>query len=262
MPAAPVPALDADVKLARLAVLKEALARKGHLLEIPDASAPAGPPALATGWPEVDALLGGGFPRRGVTEVIGAAACGKTSLVAHLLAPLTRSGALAAWIDATAEAYPPAFAAAGVDLARLLFVRSGTPGVPATADDAAAALWAAEVLLQSGTFAAVVLDATSLPAPPRRALDRRAPILRAAAESYDASLVVLAREPFGLPPALRLRTEARPEGRVRIVIDKARTSASGAATIAAAPPRPEPPVPPPPPLLARAVKTRAHRSRR
>src|SRR5688500_5387848 len=215
---APVPASGED-KLARLAALKETLARKGLLVELPEEGAPAGPPPLPTGWPEVDALLGGGFPRRAITEVLGAPASGKTSLTAAMLAPLTQGGAFAAWIDSAARLSPPARAAAGVDLSRVLFVRPhqgerGAGGLPRggrsepegraspdqygkrlDAEDAGAALWAAEVLLQSGSFEVVVLDACGLPAPPRRALDRRAPILRGAAEAYDSALVVLAEEP-------------------------------------------------------------------
>lgn len=261
MPVA-APALDADDKRARLVALKETLARKGLLVELPDAQ--PGPAPLATGWPEVDAALGGGFPRRAITEVLGGAACGKTSLTASALGALTRVGSLAAWIDASGEIHPPALAAAGVDLSRLLIVRprrSGERGTP-DAEDAAAALWAAEVLLQSGTFAAVVLDATALPPPPRRALDRRAPVLRGAVEANDGSLVVLAEAPFGLPPAMRLRVEARAEGRVRVVVEKTRAGVAGRTAETAPPPRPEPPPPVPPPLLARAVKTRSTRRRR
>lgn len=253
MPAA-APALDPDDKHARLAALKETLSRKGLLVELPDA--PSGPAPLATGWPEVDAVLGGGFPRRAITEVLGEAACGKTTLAASALGALTRAGSLVAWIDAAGEIHPPALAAAGVDLSRLLIVR------PPDTQDSSAALWAAEVLLQSGTFAAVVLDATALPPPPRRALDRRAPVLRGAAEAHDVALVVLAETPFGLPPAMRVRVEARPEGRLRVAVEKTRAGVAGRAAETTPPPRPEPPAPVPPPLLARAVKSRSTRRRR
>ena len=252
--AAPASSLVADDKRARLAALKETLARKGLLVELPDA-APAGPPPLATGWPEVDALLGGGFPRRAITEVLGTVACGKTLLAASALGALTRAGSLAAWIDVSGEIHPPALAAAGVDLSRLLIVRPGS-------GDATAALWAAEVLLQSGTFDAVVLDATSLAAPPRRALDRRAPVLRGAAEANGAALVVLAADPFGLPCTLRLRVSPQPGARVHVVVEKTRAGTPGGATPARLPPHPAPPPVVPPPLLARAVKSRSPRRRR
>lgn len=249
--------LDVDDKRARLAALKETLTRKGLLVELPEV-APAGPAPLATGWPEVDALLGGGFPRRVITEVLGTASCGKTSLAAAALGALTRAGSLAAWIDAAGEIHPPALAAAGVDLSRLLIVRPGK----GEAGDATAALWAAEVLLQSGTFDAVVLDATSLPAPPRRALDRRAPVLRGAAEANDAALVVLAADPFGLPVGLRLRVAPMSGARVHVVVEKTRAGTPGGATPATLPPLPVPPPAVPPPLLARAVKSRTGSRRR
>ena len=271
------PALDADDKRVRLAALRDTLARKGLLVEVPAPGTPAGPAPLSTGWAEVDALLDGGFPRRAIAEVLGPAACGKTSLVAAALAGLTRAGSLVAWIDAAAELYPPALAAAGVDLSRLLIVRpcggeqtgtgrgrgaGGGTGRGCDAEDAAAALWAAEVLLQSGSFDAVVLDATALPAPPRRALDRRVPVLRGAAESYDTALIVLAEAPFGLPPAVRLRTEPRPGKRCAVSLEKSRTGRPGGSTLVTPPSPAEPPLPAPPPLLARAAKPRTSRPRR
>lgn len=214
MPPVLASAPEPEEKRARLAALRETLARKG--LRVESADTPAAPAALATGWPEVDALLRGGLPRRAISEVLGPAAGGKTSLVVAALAGVTRAGALAAWIDASGEAYPPAFAAAGVALPRLLFVRPDTPERQ---------LWAAEVLLQSGSFGAVVLDATALPPPPRAVLDRRAPVLRGAAESHGTALVVLAEAPFGLPHRLRLRVEPRPGSRLRVSLEKARTGA-------------------------------------
>lgn len=260
----PAPALDSADRHARLAALKATLSAKGLLVDIPDA--PAGPPPLATGWPAVDEVLGGGFPRRAISEVLGAAASGKTTLAAASLAPLTRAGSLAAWIDCAGELHPPALAAAGVDLARLLVVRPGDTDDPSTA-----ALWAAEVLLQSGTFEAVVLDASSLARPPVRALDRRAPVLRGAAEAHGTALLVIAAEPFGLPVALRVRVRSISERaggerisgpRLHVTVEKTHTGKPGGATLARIPEPPEPAKPAPPPLLSRAVKSRSSRRRR
>jgi len=103
----------------------------------------------ATGLPEVDRLLGGGIPRGRVSEIAGPPSCGRTSLTLALLARATAAGHWAAAIDA-ADAFDPASAeAAGVDLARVLWVR------PASPRDA---LRSAEHVLGAGGFALVALD--------------------------------------------------------------------------------------------------------
>jgi protein ImuA len=119
----------------------------------------------------VDAVLpGGGFPRGALAELAGGPASGKTAVALALFASLG-PGDLAAYVDGRGELYPPAAAARGVDLARLLVVRpasvrGGARGVggPAarrtarTPEHVRAALWAAEALLASGAFAAVAVD--------------------------------------------------------------------------------------------------------
>ncbi|HUO51274.1 MAG TPA: hypothetical protein VMT93_02040 [Gemmatimonadaceae bacterium] len=227
------PALEADGKRARFAAVRELLAAKGLLAPSwPTPEADAGPvvepDALPTGLPALDRLLPGGFPRRAVSEVLGPVACGKTTLVAHAVAAVTRARRLAAWIDPRGEAYPPAFARAGVELSRLLWVRPH--GVRPGSTNARDALWAAEVLLQSAAFEVVVLDASGLTFEPhggrderggagpkerataRMALERRAVVLRTAAETAGVALVVLGERGLpapGAPPALTLEVEMR-----------------------------------------------------
>ncbi len=224
MPPVPKPALDAGDRLARFAALRETLARRGLLVDAAaEAPAAAWRPerarAIPTGLAALDALLPGGFPRRAITEIVGAAASGKLSLVAPMLASVTRAGGLAAIVDPARECYPPALAGGGVELTQLLFVRP-----PSGTADPKPALWSLEVLLQSGAFEAVVLDAEGLPPPPRRLLEGNGPRLRAAAESGGAALVVLAAAPFGLPPALRLEVAASATdgGRARVRVEKSR----------------------------------------
>src|SRR5688500_12678675 len=77
---------------------------------------------LASGWTQVDDLLGGGLPRGRLTEIAGARSCGKTSLALVTAARVTQGGQLVAWVDGASELYPPAAAASGVDLERLLLV--------------------------------------------------------------------------------------------------------------------------------------------
>jgi protein ImuA len=118
---------------------------------------------VATGWPEIDGLLGGGFPRGALVDLCGSAGSGKTKLALRALARVTAEGALGAYVDGRGELYAPAAAAVGVGLERLLIVRPRSPagrGGGAGAGGALReALWAAEALLASGAFALVVVDA-------------------------------------------------------------------------------------------------------
>ena len=144
------------------------------------------PARLATGLELVDRLLGGGFPRGHLSEILGPLCSGRTSLALALSAAATRAGEVAAWIDG-ADAFDPASAEdAGIDLARLLWIRA--PNVRES-------LRGAERLLMARGFALVVLDLCSASAPqPAGAL---APagwmrLARAAAASGTA-LVVMGR---------------------------------------------------------------------
>jgi hypothetical protein len=159
------------------------------------------------GLPDVDtALPGGGFPRGAVVEVAGGPASGKTCVALALFASLGAAD-LAAYVDARGELYPPAAAARGVDLGRLLIVRPAAGPPRAERDAALATLWAAEALLASGAFAAVAIDA----AWPRalRGGDAAARRLQAAAEKGGAAGVWLSpRDGAGrVPAAARIAVE-------------------------------------------------------
>jgi len=85
------------------------------------------PDMVATGIVELDGLLSGGLPLGELTEIVGPACSGKTTLVSSLLAGVTRQGASCAYVD-VADAFDPLSAAAlGIDLSRLLWVRAGQP---------------------------------------------------------------------------------------------------------------------------------------
>ena len=224
-----VSALGAEEKRIRFAEVRERLARRGLVMPAAPAEADDDAPvreadALPSGFAALDGLLPGGFPRRAVTEIAGPAACGKTSLVVGALTAVTKARRFAAWIDPACEAYPPAFAQAGVELSRLLWVRA-----PANES-----LWAAEVLLQSGCFDVVVLDATPLAAPARGAemvaRERRTVVLRAAAETHGVALVVLVEEVAlfgaGAPAAVRLRVERRAGG-IDVELQRSRYGGAG-----------------------------------
>jgi recombination protein RecA len=107
---------------------------------------------LRTGVEEVDALLpSGGFPLGQALELCGEVASGRTSLALRAVASAHRERRLCAWVDGPKELYPPAAAAMGVDLSRLLIVRP---------KQQAQLAWTAVQLARSGAFACVVLDLT------------------------------------------------------------------------------------------------------
>src|SRR5512133_1016481 len=103
---------------------------------------------VACGIAAVDATLpGGGFARGALAELSGGPASGKTAVALALVAQLGAEE-LFAWVDGRGELYPPAAAARGVDLSRLLVVRppvapSGHPP-PGAEPSWRAALWASE----------------------------------------------------------------------------------------------------------------------
>ena len=99
-------------------------------------------PVWATGFAALDAALpGGGWPQRGLTEILTShSGLGELQLWLPVLAQLT--GALqarwSAFIGPPFRPFAPAFAAAGVRLDRLLIVHPPQP------------LWATEQALRSG----------------------------------------------------------------------------------------------------------------
>jgi protein ImuA len=108
----------------------------------------------------IDTLLpGGGFPCGRIAELTGGPASGKTSVALALFASLG-ADTFVAYVDGRGELYPPAVAARGVALSRLLLVRppAASPDGDERRGVARTGLWAAEALLASGAFAAVAID--------------------------------------------------------------------------------------------------------
>lgn len=161
------------------------------------------------GLAHVDAALPqGGFPRGAISELTGGPASGKTGVALALLASLGPAE-LAAYVDARGELYPPAAAACGVDLDRLLLVRPAAAGrdAPPGAARWRAALWACEALLSSGAFGAVAMD---VPVPARiEGGDAAARRLQAAAERGGAiGLWLSCGGGLRVPAAVRLELRA------------------------------------------------------
>ena len=150
----------------------------------------------------IDALLDGGLPLGAMTELVGPESSGKTSLALAFVARMTFAGNVCAWVDVTDALDPESAAAAGVDLARLLWVRCGKQKNHTLGQLSKPwmrieqALRATDLLLQAGGFSAVVLDMGSVA--PEHVL--RIPLAtwfryRAAAERTQASVLLLTQHP-------------------------------------------------------------------
>ena len=176
------------------AALLDSLGRPGGVRL--GAAHPETVPRLATGLAALDAVLGGGIPRGRITELAGPRSAGRTGLAAAIAASATRAGETIAWVDPEDALDPEAAAAAGIALARLLWVRPR--GVPD-------ALRAAEILLGAGGFGLVLLDVDPVTsgalAWPRLA--------RAAERTRSALLVVAPRRAAGTFAAIGLELGAR-----------------------------------------------------
>jgi hypothetical protein len=155
---------------------------------------------FATGMAEVDAMLGGGIPRSSITEVSGTTSTGKTSFALSMLANVTQVGNACAWVDVNDALSPESAAAAGVDLRRLLWLRMSAERKPKLTDKPWSrldqALRATDLLLQTGGFAAIVLDMTDVL--PQHTM--RIPLatwyrFRLAAEHARSALVLLTQSP-------------------------------------------------------------------
>lgn len=82
------------------------------------------PERLSCGLPGVDTMLGGGFPLGSIAELAGVHSSGRTTLTLSTLAQATAAGESCAYVDATDALDPASAAALGVDLRRLLWIRT------------------------------------------------------------------------------------------------------------------------------------------
>ena len=104
----------------------------------------------ATGWPELDDPLGGGVRRGHLSEIVGPRSSGATTLFFAIAAAATARGEVVALVD-THDRFDPASAQeAGIDLARLLWIRES--------GNAERALKAMNLVLQAGGFGLVAFD--------------------------------------------------------------------------------------------------------
>lgn len=147
-----------DPRRAAFAGLRAALSA-GHPGASPEAFTLAEERIVRSGLGSLDAALGGGFPRGVVATLEGPPGSGRSAVAARLLATATAGGGLAALVESPTGPegafYPPALAAAGVNLERLLIV---------PARDPAGIARAADILLRAAAFGVVVIPAVALKA--------------------------------------------------------------------------------------------------
>jgi hypothetical protein len=139
------------------------------------------PEVLATGIPEIQ------LPRGCLTEIVGPASSGRTTLLHSVLAAATMRGETCALVDADDAFDPATAAAAGVRIENVVWVRCQK--------NAEAALKAADLLIQGGGFGVVALDLGDTPP----AMARRISLtswfrLRRAVENTATVFVAVARQ--------------------------------------------------------------------
>jgi len=145
-----------DQRRVALEGLRAALAA-GYRAASPEAFTLAEESVVRSGLGALDAALGGGFPRGVIATLEGAPGSGRSAVAARLLATATAGGGLGAIVESPAgpdgSFFPPALAAAGVDLERLLVVRAENPAQIARA---------ADILMRAAAFGVVVIPAVAL----------------------------------------------------------------------------------------------------
>jgi len=100
-------------------------------------------PVIASGFPELDALLpGGGWPLGALMEILTPClGVGELRLLLPAMAALSHAGRWIAWVAPPHQAYAPALVQAGIRLSQVLIVESReTSDIP----------WSLEKLLRSG----------------------------------------------------------------------------------------------------------------
>ncbi len=159
----------------------------------------------------LDVLLSGGLVRGRTSEFIGRMSSGRTSLAAAFAASATYRGEVVGWIDGANAFDPASMVAAGVDLARVLWVsvRGGSVSrglrknvSTPFARRQAMLLKAAELVLDAGGFGLVVIDFGDLryPIPQSSALR----LARAAERSGVVVIALASRRMCGTFASLSL----------------------------------------------------------
>lgn len=163
----------------------------------------------STGMAALDAALAGGLPRGHLSEIVGPRSAGRTTVLCAALAAAAARGEAVALVDPCDRFDPASAERAGLDVAKLLWVRD--------AGDPVRALKALNLILQAGGFGVVALDLADVPGPavrrvPHTTWMRLARVL----EGSQTAAVLLGGERI-----------ARSAGGVTVALDAARPCWSG-----------------------------------
>ncbi len=166
--------------------------------------------SVPTGFAELDTQLpGGGWPRAALTELLTSQqGIGELRLLAPALAHLSREEKWLVLVAPPHLPYAPGFESLGVDLARLIVVRTRSSGE---------SLWAAERCLRAGTCAAVI----AWPGPGSERSLRRLQLAAEEGKSFGVIFGPTRNAAAASPAALRIQLGAG-RGRLEVQILKRR----------------------------------------
>jgi recombination protein RecA len=180
--------------------------------------APVTPPSVAPlASAEVTQVLAGGVPRGQVSEIVGPASSGRTSLAWAALAAATARGEWVSLVDTFDRFDPEWGAGAGIELSQLLWVRGQALSKTASAVDPAwvpgvrgvsgpgtllertvdRAIKALNLIVQSGVCTLVVLDLIDAPAQGLARIPRSTWLrIQRVIEGSDITVLLLAAAPL------------------------------------------------------------------
>jgi hypothetical protein len=192
----------------RKKILEDLLAGKRLQGASPVFDAPLEPEGRVTAIPQWNLILGQGFRKGSVGEIVGSASSGRTALALALAAHASRED-LVAWVDPLDRFSPQAAFHAGVEFRNFVWLRGKTAMERPLAD----AIGAAHALAAASLFDVVVLDFADLPERLLKALPTAWNVrLLRAFESTETACIVLTRSHWGASPrglSIRLRADKR-----------------------------------------------------
>jgi len=142
---------------------------------------------MSTGIVAVDRIAGG-LPRGAITEILGPASSGRTSLLHSALAASTANREVCALVDASDSFDATSAAYAGMDFDQLLWIRCGS--------NVNHAVKATDLLLQGGGFGLVALDLGDVPSQQSRRVQLSWWFrFKRAIENTPTALIVISRNP-------------------------------------------------------------------
>ena len=192
----------------RRKILEDLLAEKRLLGAQSVFDSPLEPEGWVTGLAYWNFILGQGFRKGSVGEIVGSASSGRTALALALAAQVSRED-LVAWIDPLDRFSPQAAFHAGVEFRNFVWLRGKSGKERLLAD----AIGAAHALAAASLFDVVVLDFADLPERLLKALPTAWNVrLLHAFESTETACVVLTRSHWGASPrglSIRLRADKR-----------------------------------------------------